>query len=290
MKTIKLTITVMFIATLFACSTAETTNTSDELSDKDKKALVDLNNEIKQINNDYTLKKTRGGKWLRWIAVTAADAFGYIVGGTDYSAALSRLVWDVAKEEKKKEFKEIKETKKDDAMSRLDDFKPNAFDYSDFNLPQAAKDHNALCNSLWTRHDMNGGFTYVERHVESKLEGDVDDGNNFMLDNAKLNQWAAAFDVNASLKENINNYKPFLKQEKEKQAWEITGTVLEGLQYVEDKDNNYNIKVFEAIDNSNLSTEMKNLIKNSAGISIASSNLWNTEKFQEIVHHGESKN
>ena len=175
-------------------------------------------------------------------------------------------------------------------MSRLDDFKPNAFDYSDFNLPQAAKDHNALCNSLWTRHDMNGGFTYVERHVESKLEGDVDDGNNFMLDNAKLNQWAAAFDVNASLKENINNYKPFLKQEKEKQAWEITGTVLEGLQYVEDKDNNYNIKVFEAIDNSNLSTEMKNLIKNSAGISIASSNLWNTEKFQEIVHHGESKN
>ena len=111
-----------------------------------------------------------------------------------------------------------------------------------------------------------------------------------MLDNAKLNQWAAAFDVNASLKENINNYKPFLKQEKEKQAWEITGTVLEGLQYVEDKDNNYNIKVFEAIDNSNLSTEMKNLIKNSAGISIASSNLWNTEKFQEIVHHAEPKN
>ena len=280
----------MCIVTLFACSTAETTNTNDELSDKDKKALVDLNNEIKQINNDYTLKKTRGGKWLRWIAVTAADAFGYIVGGTDYSAALSRLVWDVAKEEKKKEFKEIKETKKDEAMSRLDDFKPNAFDYSDFNLPQAAKDHNALCNSLWTRHDMNGGFTYVERHVESKLEGDVDGGNNFMLDNAKLNQWAGAFDVKASLKENIDNYKPFLKQEKEKQAWEITGTVLEGLQYVEDKDNNYNIKVFEAIDNSNLSTEMKNLIKNSAGISIASSNLWNTEKFQEIVHHAEPKN
>ena len=93
---------------------------------------------------------------------------------------------------------------------------------------------------------------------------------------------ANVFDAKAPLETAVNSYKPFIPQEK-LEAWEITGTVIKSLQYVEDNDCNYSKKVMGAVENAKIPAETKTLIKNSVSIAIASSNLWNSEKLKEII-------
>ena len=284
MKKLNFILCACYLATVISFSTAQVDNQNEELSIKDKKALVELNNEIKQIGQDYVSQNTRMAKWLKWVIFCCADAAGYLIGGTEYSAALSKMVWDMAKEEAKED-KEVDQKKsKEEAVAKMDDFKEsNEMAYQD--LSPVAVVHNEICRRVTVRQEGDQQPMEVQELADAVEEASVyvcPKTARVEIDGSKLEQVANVFDAKAPLETAVNSYKPFIPQEK-LEAWEITGTVIKSLQYVEDNDCNYSKKVMGAVENAKIPAETKTLIKNSVSIAIASSNLWNSEKLKEII-------
>ena len=83
------------------------------------------------------------------------------------------------------------------------------------------------------------------------------------------------FDTNSSISENINRLKTLADTQDKKDALEISGMVLDGLQYVEDADTTYIKRIDRTITDSNINPNLKRMVKDGVSLANASALLWN---------------
>ena len=83
------------------------------------------------------------------------------------------------------------------------------------------------------------------------------------------------FDTNSSISENINRLKTLADTQDKKDALEISGMVLDGLQYVEDADTTYIKRIDRTITDSNINPNLKRMVKDGVSVANASALLWN---------------
>ena len=98
----------------------------------------------------------------------------------------------------------------------------------------------------------------------------------------QTNRIIETFDVNKSVDE---YYKELISQTsdlKQKEALEVCGLVLDGLQYVDDNNTTYIDDVKQIINNSSLDPELKATMLDGVSVANASAKLWNTNDVAEV--------
>ncbi len=86
-----------------------------------------------------------------------------------------------------------------------------------------------------------------------------------------------SFDSNKTVEEYYEDLKNQTTDEKQKEALNICGMVLDGLQYVDDNDSSYAETATKIIKNSSIEPSMKATLLDGVSVANASAKLWNTD-------------
>lgn len=259
-------VSLLLVFASVSCS-SETESVVAEKSESNQEAVSLLKEDIAAINNAYLPQQSSKGvrrmpKWLRWIISAAADAGGTLLSG-DLSTGISAstLIWNVTKEEK--------------SVATDKNFKTENIGYIE---PNSLGDmHNRITRELYEKYgdkvDTMSIQTIVERVAEVSHKSISSTEKEKMI--RMLTVVKDNFDTNSSISENINRLKTLADTQDKKDALEISGMVLDGLQYVEDADTTYIKRIDRTITDSNINPNLKRMVKDGVSVANASALLWN---------------
>lgn len=274
----------VLFTSLCGCSneTIATSNTSDE-------NVSTLHSDLKQLNADYAqeLQQTRGWKWWRWLAVAAADVGGAIYGAfqgkaIENAVSASNLAMMIAKDNTKNGSTVlINPTDTFQLLSSID-FKQGYID--GVQEGSAGYMHNNIITSTYnsTLQDRLA-FNQIMDMIFSEIEkqtGEIvtEESNQSIYNNTKT--VLDSFDINKSIPEFFECLKASTTDSETKQALDICGTVLEGLQYVDDSDTLYISKATNIVNASKIAPSLKASVLNGISVAYASAKLWATDSLK----------
>ena len=258
-------------------------NESEDLPvvNKETTALQGVKSEITLLNANYKSSlssQTRMPKWLRWLIFGAADTAGAIFGGVGGACGASTLAWTVTKDEVSTKENTI-QTSPELAI------KPN--NTANIEAGDIGYVHNSvITNTLVNNSDI---YSRSSEDVLNMVFAELDNLTGTSLSTAQKNEIVRqtnriieTFDVNKSVDE---YYKELISQTsdlKQKEALEVCGLVLDGLQYVDDNNTTYIDDVKQIINNSSLDPELKATMLDGVSVANASAKLWNTNDVAEV--------
>ena len=241
-----------------------------------KSDLLDLNVSYKQVQS----KQKRMPKWLRLLIFGAADVAGGIWGGVSGACGASSLAWTVTKAEMKAE-----NNSQTTSSQMAPTFKEN-------NLQGIEKGsigyiHNSVISSAFVANediyemDNEEVLAVVFQALEKETDTSLSDAEKAEVINY-TNMIVSSFDTNKSVEEYFNDLKTQTSDQKKKDALDICGIVLDGLQYVDDNDTTYVRAATDIIMKSNVSQELKTTLLDGVSVANASAKLWNTDGIANV--------
>lgn len=283
MKKFLSTLVVAFIIALTFTSCSTTTQEAEieqnlSMLSKDTTGVANLKTNLQKLNSSYTQSPTRLAKWLRWLIAGVADVGAFLVDGSfSGSVTSSKTVYDMLAKEKKTET----ETR---AISNLD----NSADLKDGALIgldscSAGYIHNKIIVELYNQYG-NALSSMTSEELYKAILTKTYEITGESLSDEEQEQTASnvetiknLYDENETVETYIEKIKNTTNDIEVKSSLEICGTILYGLQYVDDEDTSYYQKVQKLIEDSDLNTDTKKKINDGASIAFSSAKLWRTE-------------
>lgn len=261
-------LSIIFLLGNMSCSSEVGEGVSTNIC-QDSIALNTLNEQIKSINNSYVQKDTRGiKKWFRWLVCSAVDVGAYLLGDDLGDAvAASRLAWDMTK----KEFN----TK----ITNEATIKDNFLFVKD--ITSVGYLHNKYSFEL--HENFGDALDTMSTSSLAKVVSDLINRDHMHQTNRTnvekiLKGIRRTFNPNLGIKENIDSIKTLTDDNLKKATLEICGSVLDGLQYVNDADTTYIPKVIKTVKGSNINPEVKQQLLNGISIANGSALFWNSDQ------------
>lgn len=276
----KLTIYVLCIICFFG-NISCTSDTREDVSPnlhQNTATLSNLNEQIKSINNSYIQQDTRGlKKWLRWVIFGVADVGGYLLGDLGGAVAASKLAWDMTKEETNTKISNDA-TMKENFLNLMD-------------TTSVGYLHNKYSFELLE----NYGDTLDTMSTSglAKIVSDlINRDHNYQINPTNVEKILKGtrqkFDPNTGIRENVENFKNLTNDELKKATLDICGSVLEGLQYIDDADTTYIPKVTKTIEDSDISPEVKQQLLDGISIANGSALFWNSNQLSERLKNAKN--
>lgn len=256
----------------------ETTKDSSELMSL-KEQLIALNTTLPQ-SQDIAVK----AKWWHYVLVAAADAGGFFLGGGASAGAVavtagctvSTLVWNIVKEDEKKE------TKGSDSSN----FEP----FNDREVALSCVEgvgliHNKVILDLYEDHG-ESLFGYEDDVllplVAEKVSSEIESSQNEVSLSVQEQKDIVSATVNAyASSSTIGEFIASLElSAPEKSALlEVVSVILEGFDSIDAIDDNgeYSSAVQELISDSDVSEEAKEILVSTTSVANASARLWKVE-------------
>lgn len=266
-----------FIALLVALAFTSCSNEANDLSTlskDDMAAIENVKSELSVLNTNYQKPQTRMAKWLRWLIFGAADAAGAIWGGgVGGACTASTLAWTVTKEEPKAiESRAVQKVAPILKVDNLDGIEEGSAGYihntvisSAFanNEDLCSKSNNEVMNIILDEMEKQTGTIFTENQKKNIISY-----TNTIID---------SFDSNKTVEEYYEDLKNKATDAKQKEALNICGIVLDGLQYVDDNDCSYAEAAKNIIKKSSIEPNLKATLLDGVSVANASAKLWNTD-------------
>lgn len=270
-------LSIIFLLGNMSCSSEIGEGVSTNIR-QDSIALNNLNEQIQSINNSYIQQDTRGlKKWLRWLIFGVADVGGYFLGDLGGAVAASKLAWDMTKEETNTKISNDA-TIKENCLNLIDTtsvgYLHNKYSFElleNYGDTLDTMSTSGLAKIVSDLINRDHNYKINPTNVENILKGT-----------------RQKFDPNTGIRENIENFKNLTNDELKKATLDICGSVLEGLQYIDDADTTYIPKVTKTIEDSDISPEVKQQLLDGISIANGSALLWNSNQLSERLKNAKN--
>ena len=266
-------------ALVFSFSACSRENLSSDTGSKEDLASIStVKSELYGLNQSYIPaygQQKRIPKWLRWLIFGAADVAGAIYGGVSGACSSSALAWTITKTETNAVSNNPTELRKDATALKanyLKGLEPGSAGFIHNSVISATfsqdkdiynKTNDEVINSVLKTYEQQMGVTIP---LNKKAE----------IINC-THEIVNSLSIDKSVKEYFDELKTQTTDSTKKQAFEVCGIVLDGLQYVNDNDSSYVVEATKIVRKSNLSSELKSTLIRGISVANASAQLWNTD-------------
>lgn len=275
-----------FAAMLVIFTSCNKNDSVNAESVEESSELMSLKEQLIAFNTNLPQSQTVAvkAKWWHYILVAAADAGGFFLGGGASAGAVavtagctvSTLVWNIVKEDEKKE------TKGSDSG--------NSAPFNDRKVALSCVEgvgliHNKVILDLYEDHG-EALFSYgdeallplVEKRVSKETES-FSDGTSLSVQEQKdiVAATVNAYASSSTIGEFIANLE--LSAPEKSALLEVISIILEGFDSIDAVDDNgeYSAAVQEIISDSGVSEEAKEILVSTTSVANASARLWKVE-------------